>query len=135
MYNGRYFQNKCIEQENMIMSEQKRCKRIPVEIELSISDLFKQDNVKIKNIEAPIVVKNISKTGVGFETEAVLPLEYYFNAKIELGNQESSLFVVLQIVRVEERGDKMFYGSQFVGRADILDFIFDNYDKALGELE
>ena len=31
------------------MSEQKRCKRIPVEIELSISDLFKQDNVKIKN--------------------------------------------------------------------------------------
>ena len=117
------------------MSEQKRCKRIPVEIELSISDLFKQDNVKIKNIEAPIVVKNISKTGVGFETEAVLPLEYYFNAKIELGNQESSLCVVLQIVRVEERGDKMFYGSQFVGRAEILDFIFDNYDKALGELE
>ena len=81
------------------------------------------------------VVKNISKTGVGFETEAVLPLEYYFNAKIELGNQESSLFVVLQIVRVEERGDKMFYGSQFVGREKILDFIFDNYDKALGELE
>ncbi len=29
----------------------------------------------------------------------------------------------------------MFYGSQFVGRAEILDFIFDDYDEALGELE
>lgn len=117
------------------MSEQKRCKRIPIEIKLNISDLFKQDNVKIKNIDAPITVKNISKTGAGFETEAILPIGYYFNAKIELGNQESSLFVVLQIVRAEERGDKMFYGSQFVGRAEILDFIFDDYDEALGELE
>lgn len=117
------------------MSEQKRYKRIPIEIKLNISDLFKQDNVKIKNIDAPITVKNISKTGVGFETEAILPVGYYFNAKIELGNQESSLFVVLQIVRAEERDDKMFYGSQFVGRAEILDFIFNNYDESFGELE
>lgn len=117
------------------MAEQKRCKRIPVQISLNISDLFKQDNVKIKNIDAPIEVKNISKTGVGFETEAILPVGYYFNAKIQLGNQESSLYVVLQIVRAEEREGRMFYGSQFVGRAEILDFIFDNYDEGFGELE
>lgn len=117
------------------MAEQKRCKRIPIEIKLNISDLFKQDNVKIKNIDAPIVVKNISKTGAGFETEAILPVGYYFNAQIQLGNQDSSFFAVLQIIRAEEKDGKMFYGSQFVGRAEILDFIFDDYDEALGELE
>lgn len=117
------------------MSEQKRCKRVPIEIELNISNLFKQDNVKIKNINAPITVKNISKTGAGFETEAILPIGYYFNAKIELGGQESALFVVLQIVRAEERNGKMFYGSQFVGRAEILDFIFDDYSEEFEELE
>ena len=117
------------------MAEQKRCKRIPVEISLNISDLFKQDNVKIKNIEAPIEVKNISKTGVGFETEAILPVGYYFNAEVQLGKQESSLYVVLQIVRSEEKDGRMFYGGQFVGRAEILDFIFDEYNESFGELE
>lgn len=117
------------EQEEKDMSEKKRFKRIPIDIKLTISDLFKQDNVNIKNIDAPIVVKNISKTGIGFETEAVLPLGYYFNSKIELGNKESSLYSVVQIVRSEERDGKVFYGCQFVGKADILDFIFDEYDE------
>lgn len=127
--------DQCQEQEKTIMGEQKRCKRIPIEIRLKISNLFKQDNVQIKNIEAPIVVKNISKTGIGFETDAVLPVGYYFNARIELGNKESSLYVVVQIVRAEKKENKMFYGGQFVGSAQILDFIFRDYDEGLEELE
>ncbi len=117
------------------MGEQKRFKRLPVEIELVISDLFKQDNVVIKNIEAPITVKNISKTGIGFTTEAILPIGYYFNAKINLGGSNSALYSVVQIVRAEKMDDNIFYGCQFVGRADILDFIFDEYDKEFEEKE
>lgn len=117
------------------MGQQKRCKRVPVELQLRISNLFKQDNVQIKNIDAPIVVKNISKTGIGFETEAVLPLKYYFNAKIELGDKESAIYAVVQIIRAEKKGDKVFYGCQFVGRAEILDFIFGEYDESMEDFE
>lgn len=117
------------------MGNQKRCKRIPVNLDLNISSLFKQDNVKIQNIDAPIEVKNISKTGMGFESKAILPLHYYFNAKICLGSEEHCLYMVVQIVRSEKRGDKMFYGCEFLGRAKILDHIFEDFDKRMAEME
>ena len=73
------------------MTEKRRSKRIEVNMTLKISDLFKQDTVKIENIDAPIKVTNLSKTGIGFETDAVLPVGYYFNTKLELGSKSSLL--------------------------------------------
>ena len=58
------------------MTEKRKSKRIDVDMTLKISDLFKQDNVKIENIGAPIKVTNISKSGIGFETNALLPVGY-----------------------------------------------------------
>jgi hypothetical protein len=106
-----------------------------VDIKLKISNLFKQDNVQIKNIDAPIEVKNISKTGIGFESTAILPVGYYFNARIQLGNKESSIYAVLKILRTEKREDTVFYGCEFVGRAEILDFVFDDFDESFEEVE
>ncbi len=118
-----------------MMNQQKRFKRIPVKIELTISDLFKQDNDNIKDINAPIEVRNISKTGIGFATKAILPEGYYFNSKIQLGNETSCLYTVMQIVRCEKRENENFYGCQFVGKADILDFIFDEYNEGFNDKE
>ncbi len=107
--------------------EKRQSKRLDVHIELKISDLFHQDNVLIENIDAPIVVTNISKKGIGIETTANLPTGYYFNATINLGNNESSLYTVLQIVRKVEHDDVNYYGCEFIGLAPILDFIFEDY--------
>ena len=95
---------------------------------LRISDLFKQDNVKIENIDAPIKVTNLSKGGIGFETTAVLPLEYYFNAKLTLGSERSLLYTVVQVVRKEEKEDCIYYGAKFIGLAPILDVIFEDFN-------
>ena len=46
--------------------EQRRSKRIPTKMNLEVSSLFKQDNVKVNNINAPIEVIDISKDGIGF---------------------------------------------------------------------
>jgi hypothetical protein len=73
-------------------SENRRSKRLDVDLSLNISNLFKQDNVFIKNIDSPIHVENISKHGIGFNSKAVLPEGYYFNAKIRLGNETSMLY-------------------------------------------
>ena len=56
------------------MEEKRRSKRLDVNMSLKISNLFRQDNVLIENIDAPIMVTNISKLGIGFETDAVLPV-------------------------------------------------------------
>lgn len=112
-----------------IMEEKRKSKRLPVDMRLEISNLFKQDNVMIKNIDAPIRVVNISKSGIGFETEAILPIGYYFNSKIQLGDSSSCLYTVVQIIRVEKRNDKVFYGCEFVGMAPVLSFIFDEFER------
>ena len=109
------------------MTEKRKSKRINVDMKLKVSDLFKQDSIKIEDIDAPIHVTNMSKSGIGFETKAVLPIGYYFNTKLTLGSENSVLYTVVQIVRVEEKDDAMYYGAQFIGLAPILDVIFENF--------
>ena len=64
------------------MEEKRRFKRIPIEMKLEISSLFKQDNIKLSDISAPIRVTDISKGGIGFTSANDLPIGYYFNSCI-----------------------------------------------------
>lgn len=115
------------------MEERRKAKRMPVSLSLEIINLYKQDNVMVSNLHAPIEVTNISKTGMGFVTESVLPIGYYFNANINLGN-EDTLHCVIQIIRSQPSEDgKTIYGCEFVGMATVLSYIFDEYDKRISE--
>lgn len=115
------------------MEEKRRYKRLPVDLSLNISKLFKQNNDFITDINAPIRVVNISKAGIGFESTAGLPIGYYFNAKLDLGSTDSCLYTVIQIIRKEDKEDYTYYGCQFIGLAPVLDFIFDEFEKSLEE--
>ena len=116
------------------MEEKRRAKRMQVELNLKISSLFMQDNVKVENIDAPINVINISKGGIAFISESVLPLDYYFNATLNLGDEDASLYCVVKIIRTKELADGMhLYGCEMIGLAPVLSFIFDNYEKTLLE--
>lgn len=113
--------------------EKRRSKRLNIDLTLTISNLFKQDNITISGINEPIHVINISKGGIGFKTTATLPIGYYFNAKIKLGDEESLLYTVVRILRSELLPGEncTLYGAEFVGRAEILDYIFDDYEASL----
>jgi hypothetical protein len=116
-----------------IVEEKRRAKRMPIKLFLEISDLYTQDYVNVININAPIEVLDISKSGLGFRTESKLPLGYYFNASINLGEKET-LHCVIKIIRSQPIDDKLtLYGCEFVGMAEILSFIFDAYDYKLME--
>lgn len=112
------------------MIEKRRFKRMNVHLELNISNLFQQDNIVISDVNAPITVIDISKGGIGFVTAANLPIGYYFNAKIQLGDEDSMLYTVVKIVRSmpTKDGDLINYGAEFIGLAPVLDFIFDEYE-------
>lgn len=116
------------------MEERRRTKRMPFGMSLEITKLYKQDNVLVENLSAPIEIVNISKTGLGFITESVLPLGYYFNANINLLNSEDILRCVIKIIRNQLLDDgRTMYGCEFVGMADVLSYIFDEYDKKLSQ--
>lgn len=116
--------------------EHRRSKRIPITMSLEVSSLFKQDNIKVENLHAPIEIQNISKTGIGFSTESVLPIGYYFNARLEFQETNEALNCVVNIVRQSRSEDgKFFYGCEFVGMASVFDYIFDDVEKLDSENE
>ena len=112
------------------MEEKRRAKRMPVTLTLEILNLYKQDNVQVSDLRAPIEVINISKTGIAFRTQNVLPIGYYFNASINLGTEET-LHCVIEIMRSHLDGEATVYGCEFVGMADVLSYIFDEYDQKI----
>ncbi|QHQ61280.1 PilZ domain-containing protein [Anaerocolumna sedimenticola] len=112
------------------MEDKRRSKRLQVNLNLDISSLFKQDNVRVDHIDAPIEVINISKDGIGFKSKSVLPVDYYFNAKLELGDVSSCLYSVVKIIRQDaENVGTYTYGAEFVGMPSVLQYIFDEYEE------
>ncbi len=114
------------------MEEKRKTKRLPITLELSVSSLFKQNNVKVDVEESPVVVTDISKGGIGFISKSILPIGYYFNAKLELGDKDSVLYTVVKIIRSSEGEEGgIVYGCEFVGLAPVLGYIFDEYEAKM----
>ncbi|SFB02004.1 PilZ domain-containing protein [Acetitomaculum ruminis DSM 5522] len=96
------------------MKEKRKSRRLPVKINLTISDLFNQDNSSIKDLDSNIEVINVSKNGIGFVSECVLPDNFYFNAEIELDCVSSTIYTVVKIIRSQVIDkDNYMYGAVF----------------------
>ena len=78
--------------------EQRKHIRVPVKLNLEISDIFKQDNVKVEQLNAPIEVVDISRNGIGFQSRSVLPIGFYFNARLEFADSSNALNSVVRII-------------------------------------
>lgn len=110
--------------------EKRREKRVPIYIELELSSLFKQDNERVELDNAPIELTDISKSGIGFVTKAKLPVGYYFNAKLNLGDSPSNLYCVVKIIREQIIDDiTTKYGCEFVGFPSILNYLIEDYQR------
>ena len=117
-----------------MMQEKRRSKRLPIELELIVSKLFRQEAADTVVVDAPIHVFDVSKLGIGFITDNDLPINFYFNAKLELGSPENSLYCVVKIIRKVAKEEGGFsYGCEFVGLAPVLGGIFDEYERLLTE--
>ncbi len=118
------------------MGERRKNKRYAATLNLEISSLFKQDNVKVENIDAPIEVCDISRSGIGFISKSELPLGFYFNACLVLGEDNAKLYCVVKIIRKKTNEDaSTHYGCEFIGLAPVLSYIFDDFEKKSTELD
>lgn len=114
------------------MIEMRREKRWPAKLHLEISSLFKQGHVKVENINAPIQVIDISKAGIGFKSASVLPIGYYFNARLVLAERDA-LNCVVRIIRQQKVKEGYIYGCEIVGTASIMDYVINDYAASLSE--
>ncbi len=117
-------------ERGFVMVELRREKRWPAELKLEITTLFKQDNVKVENINAPIEIVDVSKAGIGFKTESLLPVDYYFNARLVFGEKDT-LNCVVRILRQQKLEKGYLYGCEIVGAASIMDYVINDYAASL----
>ena len=114
------------------MQEKRKYVRLPIKLTLEVSNLFKQDGIKIDNLDAEIEVFDISKAGIGFMSQTKFPADYYFNATIEFENRDEIILAVLKILYATPIGNSGYrYGCEFIGLPSMYDHIFDEYAKEL----
>ena len=113
------------------MEEKRRYKRLPIQLNLEVSEVFKQDNDVIRNLNAEIKVFDISKAGIGFTTSTFLPEGYYFNATIVFETSEQKILTVVKILHCSQLDDNTYrYGCEFIGLAGIFDSVFMEYEES-----
>lgn len=113
------------------MREKRKNHRLPIHLKLGINRLFRQNDEEIILGDEQIQVVDISKTGLGFICKDDLPLDYYFNCKIEFEN-DSFFYGVLKIIRKQrdlKQADFFNYGCEFVGLAEFLASKIDDYQQ------
>ncbi len=115
------------------MKERRRHKRLPIRLEIDIDRLFRQDNEILNDINKSIEVINISKSGIGFNCKEDLPLDYYFNAKIEF-DELRFFYCVIKIIRKDNLEDGYYFGCEFVGLAEFLSNKVDEYELFLDDM-
>ncbi|MDO4753992.1 MAG: PilZ domain-containing protein [Bacillota bacterium] len=107
------------------MGNKRRSERKPFKGSLHIDELYNQEKVfDIHTLDVEFF--DISRYGVGFTCPEDVPLNCYFNARIELGN-DHGFYAVLKVIRVFEDKGRKEYGCEFVGLADILAEYIDEY--------
>lgn len=114
------------------MKEKRRAQRVPYDAILTIDEVYNQSDVIKEKREISIEVVDISKGGIGFNAKEELPLNYYFNAKIDLGNQRQ-FYSVLRIIRKDKLPQGFVYGCEFTGLADILSLYIDEFEDEITE--
>ncbi len=112
------------------MEEKRKRKRYPIDITLTVESLYKQDNITIDSVNKNIEIIDISRSGIGFICTDDLPLDYYFNARLDVEDKKH-IYSVIKIIRKSETEDGFNYGCEFVGLADVLSIIIEDYGENL----
>lgn len=112
------------------MQEKRKYKRLPIQLALEVSEVFKQNNDVIRDLNAEVEVFDISKAGIGFTTSSEIPEGYYFNATIVFENTEQKLLTVVKVLHQNKMENGTYrYGCEFVGMANIFDSVFKEYEE------
>lgn len=112
------------------MKEKRLEKRIPIQMTLSISDLYKDGMDAIVDLDSTIEITDISSTGIGFISDCVLPIGYYFIADIEVAADMPQIITDVKIVRSRAVDyDRYHYGAEFVSISPSVKKLLIKYEK------
>ena len=113
-----------------VKKEKRFDKRLPIEMGLSISNLYKDGIDAIVDLESNIEITDISSKGIGFVSQCVLPIGYYFIADIEISYELPQIITDVRIVRSSAIDmDHYHYGAEFVSVSPSVKKLLEQYEQ------
>ena len=114
------------------MEERRLDKRVPIGIKLSISNLYKEDTNTIMDLDLNVEVVDISSKGIGFVSQCILPVGYYFIANIELSPELPQIITDVRVIRSAAIDkDHYRYGCEFVSISPSVGKMLDEFSEGL----
>ena len=114
------------------MEERRLDKRVPIGIKLSISNLYKEDTNTIMDLDLNVEVVDISSKGIGFVSQCILPVGYYFIANIELSPELPQIITDFRVIRSAAIDkDHYRYGCEFVSISPSVGKMLDEFSEGL----
>ncbi|MCR5830969.1 MAG: PilZ domain-containing protein [Lachnospiraceae bacterium] len=114
------------------MEERRTEKRLPIGIKLSISNLYKEDTNTIMDLDLNVEVVDISSKGIGFVSQCILPVGYYFIANIELSPELPQIITDVRVIRSAAIDkDQYRYGCEFVSISPSVGKMLDEFSEGL----
>lgn len=95
------------------MEERRRSKRTQLQSKIVVKRL---DSGAQEELDIEVV--DVSKSGVGFNCNAPLTIGAVYEAYLTIWTKEV-LHAILEIVRIEKKGDTIAYGATFVGMPEM----------------
>lgn len=116
------------------MQEKRAGERLPLGIKLSVSNLYKEDSNTIMDLDLAVKVTDISSKGIGFISECVLPVGYFFIANIELASDLPQIITDVRIIRSGAIDKTSYhYGCEFVSISPSVKNMLDEFAERLEE--
>ena len=118
------------------MIEKRAQERLPVGIKLTVSNLYKEQSNTIMDLDMAVEVTDISSLGIGFISQCVLPVGYFFIANIELAEDLPQIITDVRIIRSSAIDrDHYHYGCEFVSISPSVQKMLDEFAVRLHENE
>ena len=95
------------------MEERRKSKRTELQSKIVVKRLDSSTQE-----ELDIEVVDVSKSGVGFNCNTPLTIGAVYEAYLTIWTKEV-LHAILEIVRIEKKGDTIAYGATFVGMPEM----------------
>ena len=114
------------------MQEKRQDKRLPIDIKLTISDLYKEDTNTIMDLDFDVEVIDISSKGIGFLSDCILPTGYFFIANIELAPDLPQIITDVRVIRSSAVDMNTYrYGCEFVSISPSVIKMLDEFSERL----
>ncbi|MCR5687856.1 MAG: PilZ domain-containing protein [Lachnospiraceae bacterium] len=114
------------------MEEKRSDRRVPIGIKLSISNLYKEETNTIMDLDLDVEVIDISSKGIGFVSQCILPVGYYFIANIELSPEFPQIITDVRVIRSSAVDKERYrYGCEFVSISPSVGKMLDEFAQSL----